>query len=42
MPEAELDAAVIVCGKYNQPDQWIHPDQGLVWREIVLANLIHA
>jgi CubicO group peptidase (beta-lactamase class C family) len=38
MPEVDL-ATVIVCGKYNQPDQWVTPIR--IWREIVLANLIH-
>jgi len=38
MPEVDL-ATVVVCGKYNQPDQWVTPIR--IWREIVLANLIH-
>ena len=36
MPDAKL-AAVVFCGAYNQPDQWLAPSR--IWREIVLRNL---
>lgn len=36
MPDADL-VAVIHCGNYNAPDQWVTPLR--VWREIVLGNL---
>jgi hypothetical protein len=39
MPDAGL-AVAILCGNYNASDQWVTPLR--VWREIVLANLLHA
>jgi CubicO group peptidase (beta-lactamase class C family) len=36
MQDADL-AAVVFCGAYNAPDDWITPIR--IWREIVLANL---
>lgn len=38
MPDAGL-AVAILCGNYNSADQWITPIR--IWREIVLANLLH-
>lgn len=38
MPDAGL-AVAILCGNYDAPDQWVTPIR--VWREIVLANLLH-
>jgi CubicO group peptidase (beta-lactamase class C family) len=38
MPAVDL-ATVVTSGKYNQPDQWVTPIR--IWREIVLANLLH-
>ena len=38
MPDAGL-AVAILCGNYNAPDQWVTPIR--IWREIVLANLLH-
>jgi len=38
MPDAGL-AVAILCGNYNAPDQWVTPSR--IWREIVLANLLH-
>lgn len=38
MPDANL-AVAILCGNYNTPDQRTTPLR--VWREIVLANLLH-
>lgn len=39
MPDADL-AVVMFSGKYHESDSWITPAR--VWREIVLANLLHA
>ncbi len=39
MPDADL-TAVTFSGAYDAPDQWVAPIR--VWREIVLANLLHA
>ena len=36
MPDAGLSVAIL-CGNYNQPDQWMTPLR--VWNEIVLGNL---
>lgn len=38
MPDAGLTVAIL-CGNYNAPDQWVTPIR--IWREIVLANLLH-
>jgi len=38
MPDARL-AVAILCGNYNAPDQWVTPLR--IWRDIVLANLLH-
>jgi CubicO group peptidase (beta-lactamase class C family) len=38
MPDAGL-AVAILCGNYNAPDQGATPSR--IWREIVLANLLH-
>jgi CubicO group peptidase (beta-lactamase class C family) len=38
MPDARL-SVVIVCGNYNAPDSRLAPSR--IWREIVLANLVH-
>jgi CubicO group peptidase (beta-lactamase class C family) len=38
MPDAGL-AVAILCGNYNAPDQRVTPLR--IWREIVLANLLH-
>ena len=38
MPDAGV-AVVIFCGNYNAPDSWVTPLR--IWREIVLANLLH-
>lgn len=39
MPEAGL-SLVVFAGNYNAPDAWVGPMR--IWREIVLANLLHA
>lgn len=39
MPAAGL-VAVVMCGNYNSPDQWMTPLR--IWREIILANLRQA
>jgi hypothetical protein len=36
MPERGL-AAVVFCGAYNRPDQWVTPSR--IWREIALPDL---
>jgi CubicO group peptidase (beta-lactamase class C family) len=38
MPDAGV-AVVVFCGNYNAQDNWITPLR--IWREIVLANLLH-
>jgi CubicO group peptidase (beta-lactamase class C family) len=38
MPDAGVTVAIL-CGNYNAPDQWVTPIR--IWREIVLANLLH-
>jgi CubicO group peptidase (beta-lactamase class C family) len=38
MPDAGV-AVAILCGNYNTPDSWVTPNR--IWREIVLANLLH-
>lgn len=39
MAPADL-AMVVFAGNYNAPDAWVGPMR--IWREIVLANLLHA
>jgi CubicO group peptidase (beta-lactamase class C family) len=38
MPDAGLSVAIL-CGNYDAADQWVTPIR--IWREIVLANLLH-
>jgi CubicO group peptidase (beta-lactamase class C family) len=38
MPDAGV-AVAILCGNYNAMDQWVTPIR--IWREMVLANLLH-
>jgi hypothetical protein len=38
MPDAGLSVAIL-CGNYDAANQWVTPIR--IWREIVLANLLH-